>query len=333
MKKALVLFLLTSLFFKNFAQKKTEILLTGIFHELPDSLQCNWTKTYQKLVRYKPDQIAIEYDMPDDTASLVNYLGENYRAVWEATMLAWMGQKINAADSIKHYSRLLSKKNNPAFRLQLWKYYHLGADMGNRDYQSYLIQQDWNKYSPLIDTTQAWGKALYIQHKATVKWRKNGEFFNLVFPLAHKYSITYLHPTDNKMTYSAQSEAFAAFAEALENTEDWKKYEAFWQEFNAAENAQKANCTGLEFINSRAWVDHTDYAQVRILAYLNNPDYAAYGNVWYKRNESIADRIIAAAQKSKAKKMVVFYGNMHVYPVKKYLEQKGYKVKLIGDLK
>lgn len=333
MKKTLVLLLLAGLFFEAFAQKKAEIVLVGIFHDLPDSLQCNWTKTYQKLERYKPDQIAIEYDMPDDTASLVYYLGKNYRAIWDSMTLAWVGHKINATDSVKHYFRLLSKKNNPAFRLQLWKYYHLGTDMGNRDYQTYLIEQQWDAYSRLVDTTQTWGKAFYISHKATVKRRKNGEFFNLVFPLARKYNIAYLHPTDDKITYLAQSEAYGAYAEALENTEDWKKHEALWQEFIAAEKVQKVNCTGMEFINSKAWIDHTDYAQVRALAHLNNPDYAAYGKVWYKRNESIADRIFAAAQKSKAKKMVVFYGYMHLYPVKKYLEQKGFKVKLVGDLK
>jgi len=332
-KTAVLLVLLTSFLFEAFAQKKTEIVLIGIFHDLPDSLQCTWAKTYQKLVRYKPDQIAIEYDMPDDSASLVHYLGPNYRALWDSVALAWIGQKINAADSIKHYSRLLSQKNNPKFRLQLWKYYHLGTDMGNRDYQTYLIEKEWDTYSTLVDTTQTWGKAFYTQHKSTVKRRKNGEFFNLVFPLARKYNIAYLYPTDNKVTYPAQSEAYGAFAEALENTEDWKKYEAYWQKFIADEAVQKANCTGLEFINSEAWIDHTDFGQTRILAHLKNPDYAEYVNVWYQRNESIASRIIAAAQLSKAKKMVVFYGNMHLYPVKKYLEQQGFKVKLIGDLK
>ena len=51
------------------------------------------------------------------------------------------------------------------------------------------------------------------------------------------------------------------------------------------------------------------------------------------RNTSIADRIIAAAEAEHAQRIAVFYGYMHVAPVKRALEAKGYRVKVLEDLR
>ncbi|MDZ4707016.1 MAG: hypothetical protein SH818_01330 [Saprospiraceae bacterium] len=40
-------------------------------------------------------------------------------------------------DSILHYQQLLSNIEHPESRLNLWKYYHLGLDLGIREYQTY----------------------------------------------------------------------------------------------------------------------------------------------------------------------------------------------------
>ena len=314
-------------------QDKAEILLVGVFHNIPDSIAaCNWQPSYQKLVNYKPDQIAVEEVAPDDSASLIQNFGENYRHLFDSVTLVYSGSKINVSDSVRHYYELLLKKDDPALRFQLWKYYHLGLDMGNRDFQSYQILQNFNSYTALIDTSRAWDKSFWIKYQRCVTGRKNSEFFNLIYPLAMEMGINYLYPTDNRITFPAQSEAYQKFAEELERTKYMKRADSFWMDFNKTEALQLSNCNGLPFVNSLTWLEKTDYGQAHILEDADNAAYQKYADVWYQRNKSITERIIKAAQQSKAKKMAVFYGYMHIAPVKKFLEQQGYVVKLIGDL-
>ena len=313
-------------------RKPTEFLLVGVFHQISDSLACNWNSTYQKILRYHPDQIAVEEVIPSDSASLYHSIGEGYAPVWDSLVLAWEGKKIKVMDSILHYQQLLSKIEHPAWRLKLWKYYHLGLDLGNREYQTYLIYQNQEKHLAQLDTNSHWGKAMWMRYQRTIRFKKESEFFNLVYPLAHALDIKYLYPTDNRITYTAQSEAYEKFSTALQGTEAMNRFEGFWKNFVESEQKELKNCQALSFVNSEHWLQTSDYGQAHFLDDLNITAYSDYTRVWYYRNESIADRIIQAAKESSAEKMAVFYGYMHIGPVKKYLEDKGYKVRLIGDL-
>jgi hypothetical protein len=323
------------LFFLN-AQKieetKPEFLLVGTFHYIPDSLSCNWQSTYQKLLRYKPDQIAVEEVIPTDEASLMQNYTKNYRATWDSLTLIWVGKKINPTDSIRHYTVLLNAKENPKHRLQLWKYYHLGLDIGNRNFQNYLIAQNIHQYKSILDTTKGWDQYFWTRYKRMIEDKKDSEFFRLVYPLAMQYGITYLHPTDERVTFPLQSEAYGRFSDELAGTTAMQKFEGFWKDFIQTETAHLKKCNALSFVNSREWLKNTDYGQAHILDDTGSVYYKAYADVWYKRNRSIANRIITAAKQSKAKKMAVFYGYMHIFPVKRFLEEQGYKVKILGDI-
>lgn len=334
LRNSILLFLPLFLLFNMQRNKnvKPEILLVGILHYIPDSLSCNWSDTYQKLLRYKPDQIAVEEVMPTDEASLMQDYGKNYRAAWDSVSIAWAGKKVNASDSIRHYMTLLNKEENPAFRLQLWKYCHLGLDMGNRGFQGYLMAQNINRYMSLMDTTMGWGKYFWASYKRMNKNKKDSEFFRLIYPLAVKSGITYLYPTDDRITYPLQSNAYGKFANELAGTTAMKKFEDFWKDFIKAEAEHLGKCNVLSFVNSKEWLANTDYGQAHILDDTKSAYYKAYADVWYRRNRSIANRIIAAAKQSKAKKMAVFYGYMHIFPVKRFLEEQGYKVKILGDI-
>ncbi len=313
-------------------ETKPQILLVGVYHNFPDSQQCNWKTTYDKVLRFHPDQIAVEYDLPGDTVSLKKYLGESYPQVWDSVMLSWIGKRIKPKDSVVHYQKMLSTDASIQNRLELWKYYHLQADMGNRDFQSYLIQSDWEQYAPLLDTTDRWQNTFYQRHTSIVKRRKNGEFFNLVFPLAKELNISYLYPTDYKGTYEEQSNAFEALAKSLENTKEWDDYMEAFKGFSQELDQKATECLGLEYTNTEPWLAKSDHVQAQILSDLKNPNFDAYVAVWYKRNQEIANRIQAAIQVSDAKRMAVFYGQMHIYPVRKYLEEMGYRVLLLEEL-
>lgn len=329
----LILLAVSSIFsMSGCKEKKPEFLLVGVFHHIPDSLSCNWQSAYDKVLKYYPDQVAIEWVHPEDTASLPHQLGDNYKHIWDSLMMAWEGKLINAADSINHYYRLLEASNDDKLRLQLWRYYQLGLDLGNRDYQTYLLHKRIAQSAQIPDTTTRIGQAFWTRYKQTLANRKDGEFFKLVFPIAEALGIRYLHPTDDRITYPVQSDAWGRFTDKIAGTTFQNKVDSFWKEFVETEQKQLAGCNGLSFVNSNGWLKNSDYGQAHIADDMNSKDFADYSAVWYRRNKSIAERIIQSAKKSKARKMVVFYGYMHVFPVKQFLEQEGYSVKLLEDL-
>lgn len=312
--------------------QKTTITLVGVMHELPENQTCNWEKPLQKLLAYKPDQIAVEWMMPDDPLSLHKAYGPTYRTRFDSIMLHWDGKRVNIKDSISRYIKLLQQREDPFLRAKLWQYHYLNIDMGNAEYQLYRILQVKKTWLTNYDSSGYAAKALLKNLRRAEMDMKNTEFYNLVFPLATAMNLSVVHPTDDKSTYTYQSNAFERLAEALEQTAPYKKMEAFWKRYMATEDEQKQKCDAISFINRKEWLDTTDVGQVRILAEADHSDANDYATIWYYRNKSIAKRISEAVIRSKAKRMTVFYGNMHIYPLKKYLEEMGYQVKLLADL-
>lgn len=312
--------------------QKPEIVLVAVFHELPAHQKCNWEKPLEKLLRYKPDAIAVEYMMPDDPLSLNKAYGPTYRSWFDSVMLRWEGKRINTRDSITRYVKLIQQSDKPFYRAKLWQYYYLNIDMGNADYQLFRIMQAKDNWLNSFDSTGYAAKA-FLKNLRRSKINMNlTEFHNLVFPLASAMHMSTVHPTDDKSTYTYQSETFGRLAEALEQTPAYKKMEALWKRYAITEEEQKKKCDAVTFINRKEWLDTTDAAQVRIINETEHPDAKDFEIIWYYRNKSIAKRISEAVIRSKAKRMAVFYGNMHIYPLKMYLEEMGYKVKLLGDL-
>lgn len=314
------------------AQQKTEFLLVGVAHEIPDSLSCNWKPAYDKLVKFKPDQIAVEFIHPKDSASLVHHLGNDFRRKWDSIINAWVGKPINPKDSVDVYFKRARKSNSTNDRALLWRYNYLNTDVANQEYQQWLIRQLLKEGATYPDTSSRVGRLFWIYHNRTVARRSNSEYFNLVYPLAKLYKIPYLYPTDFRETFLLQSNAYEKFSTELDSTEHVKKYMDFWKEFNVNYNRERAACNIFNFTNTREWLKMSDYGQANFLTYTGNAAYKEYTRVWYLRNEMIAKNVIAAAKQSKAKRMVVVYGEMHIAPLKKYLEEQGYKVKLLEDL-
>lgn len=108
--------------------------------------------------------------------------------------------------------------------------------------------------------------------------------------------------------------------------------EGAWAASNAAEAKAIERCEVLGLVNTHAWIAHSDSMQTKVLGSWGDVDYAAFVQAWQSRNTSIADRIIAAAEMDNAKRIAVFYGYMHVAPVKRALEAKGYRVKVLEDM-
>jgi hypothetical protein len=314
------------------AQQKPSILLVGVMHQIPDSLECNWKYAFESVLRFRPDQIAVEYVHPNDSASQIYYLGHDFRRTWDSMAMAWSTPMQNLADRVSHFRQRFAASKSVSDQVQLWKYLHLQTDMANRDYTSYLLLQQQSTEALLADTSSPFHRYLSTRLQRLKINSSQSEFFRLVFPIDSQLGISYLYPTDYKVTYPLQSEAYGRFSEALANTSDLAGYESFWNRFNYAIDSAMATCAVFAFTNNQAWLQQSHYGQCQLLEYTGNVDFKEYVRVWLLRNKIIAQHIIAACKDSKAKRMAVFYGNMHVAPVKMYLEQEGYEVLLLSDL-
>lgn len=306
-----------------------EILLVGVVHQLPDSEACNWKSTYDKVLRYAPDAIAVEHAPPADTLSMAHYFGVDYATYRDSVMLAWEGRVLSLDELNALRNTPPAGADSTARWVHRWRYAALALDVGNRDQASYQLRNA--DVHALVDTSTAFGRTFVKRHARLLDGMHNTEFGNLVHPLAAALGIERLHPTDERRYNAAQSLAYQAFAEKLDSAQR-RTLEGAWAASNAAEAEAIQRCEVLDVVNTHAWIAHSDSMQTKVLGSWSDVDYAAFVQAWETRNTSIADRIIAAAEEDEAQRIAVFYGYMHVAPVKRALEAKGYRVKVLEDL-
>lgn len=308
---------------------KPEVLLVGVLHRIPDSLACNWKSTYDKVLRYAPDAIAVEHAPPADTVSMAHYFGEDFAAYRDSVMVAWEGRVLSLEELNALRDAPPAGADSAARWLHQWHYAALALDVGNRDQASYQLRNA--DVNALVDTSTAFGRAFVKKHDRLLDGMRNTEFGNLVHPLAAALGIEHVHPTDERRYNAAQSLAYQAFAEKLDSAQQ-RTLEGAWAASNAAEAEATQRCEVLDLVNTHAWIAHSDSIQTKVLGSWGDADYAAFVQAWESRNTSIADRIIAAAERGMAQRIAVFYGYMHVAPVKRALVAKGYRVKVLEDL-
>lgn len=312
------------------APVKPEVLLVGVVHQIPDSLACNWKSAYDKVLRYAPDAIAVEHVPVTDTLSLAHFFGEDVKDYRDSLILSWEGRRLSLQELNTLRNAPPAESDSMARLVHEWRYAALMLDLADRDQASFQLRNV--DVSTVVDTTTAFGRAFLKRHARVLDQMRTTEFGNLVHPLAAALGIGYLHPTDERRYNAEQSLAYQAFAQKLDSTRG-AAYEQLWAEFNAAEAESMQQCAVLDRVNTHAWIAHGDSLQTKALAAWGDPDYARFVRAWQARNSSIADRIIAAAEADEAQHIAVFYGYMHVAPVKRALEAKGYRVKVLEDLR
>jgi hypothetical protein len=310
-------------------EAKPEVLLVGVVHQLPDSLACNWKRTYDKVLRYAPDAMAVEHVPPTDTLSLAHFFGEDVKDYRDSLIMAWEGRLLSLDELNARRNAPPAGADSMARSVHAWRYAALLLDLANRDQASFRLRNV--DVTTLVDTSTAFGRAFVKKHVRILETMRTTEFGNLVHPLAAALGIDHLHPTDERRYNAEQSLAYQAFAEKLDSA-GLAAYGQLWAEFNAAEAKAMHACAVLDRVNTHAWIAHGDRLQTKALADRGDPDYTTFVRAWEARNASIADRIIAAAEAEQAQRIAVFYGYMHVAPVKRALEAKGYRVKVLEDL-
>ncbi len=123
--------------------------------------------------------------------------------------------------------------------------------MANADYQLFRIMQAKDNWLNSFDSTGDAAKA-FLKNLRRSKINMNPtDFHNLVLSLASAMHMTSVHPTDDKSTYTYQSETFVRLAGALKQTPAYKKMEALWQRCAISEEEQKRNVMPLLLLIER----------------------------------------------------------------------------------
>lgn len=306
---------------------KAEVLLVGVMHHIPDTLACNWDSARARILRYAPQAIAVEYVPTDDTASMRHFLGDDHVAYRDSVARAW-GEAPGDTARWRAEARRLRDARDVATLVERWRFHALDMDLANRDLCSVLIHRAVGDELP-VDTSTTFGRAFIRRHRAILRNLRESELGELVHPLAAELGITHLHLTDERRYSAAQSLAYQEFDERL-GSEHRHAYMAYWDRLIADEQEALQRCGAIDLVNTSVWTSRTDTAQTGLLAHLGDPAYAEYVRLWRMRNRSIAERISAASEG--VQRMAVFYGYMHVAPIRQELQAMGHAVKLLEEV-
>jgi hypothetical protein len=297
---------------------KQNVLLIGTHHTTPDTRVSEVIPIAAALKRFHPEVICAEYLIPTDTPSLLYRGGDKLFENTEAKRIAWNvsadhGHVIN---SLQHYLRkhpLDFKK-----RIELQQRYFLSHDMGNADYQRYLIMKNIAHDSAM---TSLLGK-LFTDYKTLKLYYdaervRKSEYQILVFPLAEVLNISYIYPIDDLST--------------------WKSYEIYYDRLQVRDTTDSVSMKYHKRLDdfrkmlaslpneSNQWVLSNSALLTKELlsleSYIIDPDDSSHADLkmmhhyWVLRNRIMASHIDKVARKHPHKNLAVFFGVSHVGPV------------------
>lgn len=315
-----------------FAQKK-EIVLVGAIHNTPDSIAYQWMGIKEEIKKFSPTIFCVEYWQPSDTASLRFAFNASFFRQIDSLSRIWGISGINnIASQIQNILTDPKLSNDVQKRIDLFKLLYVQPDRANMDYQAFILKQLYENGETTVQQTIEKDSSVWRIVQSRARNRANSEFYHLVFPLAREMKIPVLHPVDYQGLNREQSTAVQKMMEDLANTPSLKKWQDSINEFTKREEQVLKSNNAIRKINSPEWLAYSHFIQTKVLADINNPFYNQFVNTWMRRNEIIANNIHQVALTQKGNKMAVFYGYMHIIPIKIALEKLGYTVKLLPSI-
>jgi len=314
------------------SKEKTEVLLCGTIHYIPDSLKQNWAGFRKFLEEYKPDAICVEYRMPTDSVSLMQADGENYAKINDSLAKVWNIDMANAETRIKELYTTLKQTDEWEKRIELYQLLYVHADFGNANFQAWrahqaisiLPEEKRNEISKI--------HPVYKKIEWLVRNLKNNEYHNVVFPLAAEFKIDYLIPVDDRTYNMRFSIAYTKAYDEVAGTKFEDKAKTFWEQFIKDEANEIKKGNALMFVNSAAWIKRSDYAQTGLYESSGNRHHKDYVRYWNLRNKRVARNILDQINGKGFKRVLVFMGNLHIPNMKKYMkDEKSISLKAISD--
>jgi hypothetical protein len=318
----LILLLITATGYSR--QQEIEILLVGTQHVFADSLKerQNFDQIRSGLAGYRPDIICIESIPVTDAASLKEVRSDQM-AVAERLRIE---KEIGTYDLDERIGRLLSalksRPQNLRLRSELANHFYAKHNFWNAYYHYFVLNNILSGIGDITGLERVRASfALDSIHSRVAKRQAKGEYGNIIFPVAKELGILTFHNID----YRADEVEFLKRAKkaaigTLFNLKIFKLKKLtkkMQQDMLLAEREGRL----MEWINAEEqqalYLDLIDNSP----RFLKSKNLRKAVDLWEFRNKVMAERIIAAAQDSGAKRVMAAFGAFHLPFIKRYLEE------------
>lgn len=321
----LCLFWLWSISLANGQVKKVTILLVGTAHHFQDSLKHRqkFPELVQKLLEFKPELVCQEAIPVWDNLSLEQVRQQNLKMA--AALRAEKNIDLQKAqDETTHLLALLARyPDDLVARSRLANMFYSQHDFANAHYHWHILQkailQDSTRISPALKQSFS---SNYL-HVRSYEAKRDTEEGNIIFPFAAQASFNQLQNIDDRAD-DAQFKKLGKHTvkRLILNLKVFKAartYKNLLKETSQAEQEgqlmQKIN--SMEF--QQVLVQNIDNLPTK---WVRSKKAKQLQEVWYKRNERMAERIAMTLRANPAaQRAVVFFGAAHVDFVARYLAQ------------
>jgi hypothetical protein len=233
----------------------------------------------------------------------------------------------------------LELRKNPSAlkkRMELLQHYFLSHNVGNADYQGYLIFKSLERNSLMTATL----KNAFVSYDAFKSRYDRGRMTNseyqiLVFPLADALKISYIHPIDDLSTW-ALYEKYYDKLQVRDPTDSLKaNYQRRVKEFKETIAALPKDENQWIMLNSPAFTKQLLVLEgYTIQSDSLHNDLKIRYRYWVLRNKVMARNIDKVARTHPGKNLVVFFGVSHVGAVREELNKldRRYDILLLNDI-
>lgn len=329
------------LFLGSTCLSQQKILLIGTLHQTQKERVNEIAPIAKAVENFNPGIICIEYPIPTDSASLIrrSVIMRSTSKIFElmdSTRKEWKISGNGMNTWIKSLQEDPDLPSNIKKRMELQQLYYLSFDYGNADYQGYQILTtpgvELQKISSLRENSP--GFDIMNQTYQNQRWRNN-EYYLLIFPLAVKLKISYLHPIDDLSSWGEYEKHYDRLQ--VRDTTDVSKSRnrQMVKDFLDKIQSLPKDTSEWLFVNSPAAIRQLLHVESYIVDEdTNNTDIKMVRYYWIMRNRKIAQNIDAVAHKHPDTNIVVFFGASHVGPVQEelYKLSKRYHVMTLFDV-
>lgn len=335
------LFFLLFFFCPSVSISQQKILLIGTTHRTESYRLKEIIPIATAVEDFRPGIICVEYPIPTDTASVIqrSILDRNDAQIFlklEALRKEW---KIPAGDlntKIKSLQQHPDLSSNVLKLMELQQLYFLSSDVGNADYQGYLIMKKIENDPKKVTWYSENFPGFETMRKVYEDKRyRNNEYYHLVFPLAARLNIPYLYPIDDLSTLKEYEKHFDRLQVRDTMDVNKMKYLRYREEFFQKLQSLPKDSSQWISINSPQVIHDLIYMTgYKIDESITNEDIRLKQHYWIQRNKTMAHHIDAVARRHPQINVVVFFGAGHLGPVLEELNKldKSYQVITLTDV-
>jgi len=319
----------------NFAQQNEtpiNILLIGTVHSFDKVNPMSFDSVMQKLRDFQPNIICIENIPPNDKLSL-EAVRTSLMQHADSVRIKKQLVDVDLEDLIKKkQDQLKANPNDLLARSNLANALYVKYDFWNAYYHWHVlyeraIDQDQELSADLIASllNENWHESIYKRHQST-------EFGHLVYPIAKELQFLHLYNIDERSEDAVfQQHSKKLALRLLFNFKIFKLLKYYKAQKKLLEELPSEEV----FYHVNSPVFQQELNQLIAEAdtkWSRSKKTTELVQIWERRNEEMAKRILERSKVSNAQNILVFFGAAHVNSVKKYLVKESINVLTFNDL-